>query len=653
MSYDPKILIVDDEPQICDSLKILLSRQGYEITTANSGKKALEILESSSFDILLLDMVIPDLSGFEIMDHINSSGYDLLIIVITGNASIESAVKALKKGAYDYLRKPFEYEELLRRVGNALNQQRLGYEKKIINGKLARSEERYQYLIQNSPDIIYMLDNNGNFTFVNFVVEELLGFSRLQLMGQHFTTVVHEDDIDKANRFTSGNSTCDYSSMVQELRFLSRKSEQVFRLFEIKHIAIKSKPMDSGVNKAGENGRDIVGVYGVARDITYRKELESQLQQAKKMGAIGTLAGGIAHDFNNILMGIMGYTSLLLSGTDSSSSCYGKLKNIEQHVKSGADLTKQLLGFARGGNYDIRPSDIKEIVKKTSAMFARTKKEIEIQCECREDISPVEVDQTQIEQVLLNLYVNAWQAMLEGGKIYTGMKNIELGREEALKLNLDTGKYVEIKVRDTGIGMDEEIIQRIFEPFFTTKEMGRGTGLGLASAYGIVKNHGGAISADSKKGEGSVFTIYIPASVKEVEKKDEPSETILKGSETVLLVDDEEDIVDVGAEILVSLGYQVMTAGSGAEAVKIYGENRGSIDILIIDMIMPNMSGGELYDKVREMDRDVKILLSSGYSIDGEASKVMERGCDGFIQKPFGIIELSRKIRDILDQKAA
>jgi len=653
MSYDPKILIVDDEPQICDSLKILLSRQGYEITTANSGKKALEILESSSFDILLLDMVIPDLSGFEIMDHINSSGYDLLIIVITGNASIESAVKALKKGAYDYLRKPFEYEELLRRVGNALNQQRLGYEKKIINGKLARSEERYQYLIQNSPDIIYMLDNNGNFTFVNFVVEELLGFSRSQLMGQHFTTVVHEDDIDKANRFTSGNSTCDYSSMVQELRFLSRKSEQVFRLFEIKHIAIKSKPMDSGVNKAGENGRDIVGVYGVARDITYRKELESQLQQAKKMGAIGTLAGGIAHDFNNILMGIMGYTSLLLSGTDSSSSCYGKLKNIEQHVKSGADLTKQLLGFARGGNYDIRPSDIKEIVKKTSAMFARTKKEIEIQCECREDISPVEVDQTQIEQVLLNLYVNAWQAMLEGGKIYTGMKNIELGREEALKLNLDTGKYVEIKVRDTGIGMDEEIIQRIFEPFFTTKEMGRGTGLGLASAYGIVKNHGGAISADSKKGEGSVFTIYIPASVKEVEKKDEPSETILKGSETVLLVDDEEDIVDVGAEILVSLGYQVMTAGSGAEAVKIYGENRGSIDILIIDMIMPNMSGGELYDKVREMDRDVKILLSSGYSIDGEASKVMERGCDGFIQKPFGIIELSRKIRDILDQKAA
>ncbi len=649
MSYDPKILIVDDEPQICDSLKILLSRQGYEITTVNSGKKALEILESSSFDLLLLDMVIPDLSGFEIMDHINSRGYDLLIIVITGNASIESAVKALKKGAYDYLRKPFEYEELLRRVGNALNQQRLGYEKKIMNGKLARSEERYQYLVQNSPDIIYMLDNKGDFTFVNRVVEELLGFSRTQLMGQHFSAIIHQDDSKKASRFISRKDTFDYSSMVAELKFMSRKSEHVFRLFEIKHIAIKSKPVEVGKNKAGDGGLEIVGVYGVARDITYRKQLESQLQQAKKMGAIGTLAGGIAHDFNNILMGIMGYTSLLLSETDSSASCYGKLKNIEQHVRSGADLTKQLLGFARGGNYDVRPSNIMEIVRKTSAMFARTKKEIDILFECPEDISTVEVDQTQIEQVLLNLYVNAWQAMPDGGNIYTGIKNIVLDREKAGKLNLNTGKYVEIKVRDTGIGMDSETVQRVFEPFFTTKEMGRGTGLGLASAYGIIKNHNGAISVESEKGAGSIVTIHIPVSVKEVEEKKEAAGSILKGSETVLLVDDEEDIIEVGGEILEALGYQVMTAGSGAEAVKIYEENMGSIDILIIDMIMPKMNGGELYDRVKEMNSAAKVLLSSGYSIDGEASKVMGRGCDGFIQKPFGIIEISRRLREILD----
>jgi PAS domain S-box-containing protein len=649
MSYNPKILIVDDEPQICDSLNILLSRQGYDITTVQSGKKALEILEDNQFDLLLLDMVIPDLNGFEIMDHINSHWYDLLIIVITGNASIESAVKALKKGAYDYLRKPFEYEELLNRVGNALNQQKLGYEKKIVDGKLARSEERYQYLVQNSPDIIYMLDNKNNFTFVNLVVEELLGFSSSQLKDQHFTKIVYKDDIEKANRFIAANGTYDYPSSVVELKLTSSRKENMFKLFEIKHIAIKSKPLEPVINKNHKNDRNIVGVYGVARDITYKKQLENRVHQAEKMGAIGTLAGGIAHDFNNILMGIMGYNSLLLSKVDSSSPFHGKLKSIEQHVRSGADLTKQLLGFARGGSYDIRPSDITEIVKKTSDMFARTKKEIDILFECEKNIFSVEVDPAQIEQVLLNLYMNAWQAMPEGGKIYTEIKNLELDNEKAETLALKAGKYVETKVRDTGIGMDEETAQRIFEPFFTTKEMGRGTGLGLASAYGIIKNHCGSISVDSEKGKGTTFTIYLPSSEKKAEKKKESSDSILNGSETILLVDDEDDIINVGAEILETLGYKVMTAKNGEEAIKLYKENIDIIDVLVIDMVMPRMSGGELYKRLKALNSEIKVLLASGYSIDGEATKILEQGCNGFIQKPFGIVELSQGIRNILD----
>ena len=214
------------------------------------------------------------------------------------------------------------------------------------------------------------------------------------------------------------------------------------------------------INKNHENERDIVGVYGVARDITYKKQLESRVHQAEKMGAIGTLAGGIAHDFNNILMGIMGYNSLILSKVDASSPFHEKLKSIEQHVHSGSDLTKQLLGFARGGNYDIKPSDITEIVKKTSSMFARTKKEIDILFECQENIFSVEVDTTQIEQVLLNLYMNAWQAMPEGGKIYNEIKNVELDNEKSENLALKAGKYVEIKIRDKGIGMDEETADR-------------------------------------------------------------------------------------------------------------------------------------------------------------------------------------------------
>jgi len=649
MSYNPKILIVDDEPQICDSLKILLSRQGYDITTAQSGKKALEILEHNQFDLLLLDMVIPDLSGFEIMDHVNTHWYDLLIIVITGNASIESAVKALKKGAYDYLRKPFEYEELLSRVGNALNQQKLGYEKKIADGKLARSEERYQYLVQNSPDIIYMLDNKNNFTFINLVAEELLGFTSSQLTDQHFTKIVHKDDIEKANHFIAANGTYDYPSSIMELKLISSKNKNMFKLFEIKHIAIKLKPLEPMINANTENGTDIVGIYGVARDVTYKKQLENRVNQAEKMGAIGTLAGGIAHDFNNILMGIMGYNSLLLSKVDSSSPFHGKLKSIEQHVRSGADLTKQLLGFARGGNPDIKPSDITEIVKNTSNMFARTKKEIDILFECEKNIFSVEVDPTQIEQVLLNLYMNAWQAMPEGGKIYNEIKNTELDNEKAENLTLEAGKYVEIKVRDTGVGMDEDTLQRIFEPFFTTKEMGRGTGLGLASAYGIIKNHCGAISVDSEKGTGTVFTFYLPFTEKKVVKKEDFSGRILNGSETILLVDDEDDIIEVGAEILETLGYKVMTANGGEEAIKLYKENIDIINAIVIDMVMPRMSGSDLYKRLKALNSDVKVLLASGYSVDGEATKILEQGCNGFIQKPFGMIELSQKIRNILD----
>jgi nitrogen-specific signal transduction histidine kinase/CheY-like chemotaxis protein len=403
------------------------------------------------------------------------------------------------------------------------------------------------------------------------------------------------------------------------------------------------------INKNHENDRDIVGVYGVARDITYKKQLENRVHQAEKMGAIGTLAGGIAHDFNNILMGIMGYNSLILSKVDASSPFHGKLKSIEQHVRSGADLTKQLLGFARGGNYDIKPSDITEIVKKTSSMFARTKKEIDILFECRENIFSVEVDPTQIEQVLLNLYMNAWQAMPEGGKIYTEIKNIELDNEKSENLALKAGKYVEIKVRDTGIGMDEETAQRIFEPFFTTKEMGRGTGLGLASAYGIIKNHCGSISVDSEKGTGTTFTIYLPFSEKKAEKKKESTGSILNGSETILLVDDEDDIIDVGAELLETLGYKVLTAKNGEEAVTLYKENIDIIDILVIDMVMPRMSGSELYKRLKALNSEIKVLLASGYSIDGEATKILEQGCNGFIQKPFGIVELSQGIRNILD----
>ena len=396
----------------------------------------------------------------------------------------------------------------------------------------------------------------------------------------------------------------------------------------------------------------------VATDITNLKQAEAereklgaQLLQAQKMEAMGTLAGGIAHDFNNLLMGIQGNASLVLSDVDSRSPHWERLKNIEQGVRSGAELTKQLLGFSRGGKYEVKPTDLNELIRRSSEMFGRTKKEITIHRRYEEDIWPAEVDQGQIEQVLLNLYVNAWQAMPGGGDLYLETENVTLKKRHVKPFDLKPGKYVKISMTDTGVGMDEATQQRIFEPFFTTKEMGRGTGLGLASVYGIIKSHDGIITVESKRGEGSTFTIYLPTSEKEVIKDKELPEELLKGEETVLLVDDEDMIIDVGEEVLGALGYKVLVARGGKEAIELYKAKKDKIDMVILDMVMPEMGGGETYDRLKEINRNIKVLLSSGYSIEGQATEILERGCNGFIQKPFNMRQLSQRMREILDRE--
>ena len=397
------------------------------------------------------------------------------------------------------------------------------------------------------------------------------------------------------------------------------------------------------------DGSPLVVELGI--DITERKRLEAQLQQAQKMEAIGTLAGGIAHDFNNVLMAIQGYTSLMLLNADPDDFNFDHLRGVENMVQKGADLTRQLLGFARGGKYEVRPTNLNELVQKTTEMFSRTKKEIKIHQKLHKDIWAVEVDQTQIEQVLLNLYVNAWQAMPHGGDLYVETSHVVLDEDYIKPHGVKSGKYVKVSVADTGMGMDKATQQRIFDPFFTTKEMGRGTGLGLASAYGIIKNHAGIINVYSEKERGTTFTIYLPASEQEVAAREKKAtDEILTGTETILLVDDENEVLDVGQKMLEQMGYKVLLSTNGKQAIDIYSANRDDIDLVILDMIMPGLGGGEAYDRMKEVNPDVKVLLSSGYSIDGQAAEILDRGCNGFIQKPFGMKELSHELREILDK---
>lgn len=508
------------------------------------------------------------------------------------------------------------------------------HDRKLAEEALRVSEERYRLLVENANDAIFIAQDEV-IKFANPKTEELTGYSAEELAKTPFANFVHPEDRD----------------MVVERYKRSLEGEELPGAYSFRIINSANEEFWGELNAALITWEGRPAILNFLRDITPQKKLEAQLQQAQKMESLGNLAGGIAHDFNNLLMGIQGRTSLMLMHKDSSHPDFGHLSGIEDYVKNAADLTKQLLGFARAGKYEVKPTDINDLLKKSSALFGRTKKEIAIHSKYQEDVWTLEVDRGQIEQVLLNLFINAWHAMPGGGDLFIETENVTVDESFIRPFEVQPGKYVKISITDTGLGMDEATRQRIFEPFFTTRKMGRGTGLGLASVYGITKNHGGFIDVYSEKGHGTTFNIYLPASEKEAMKGKALAGDLIKGSEGVLLVDDEDMIIDVGKELLGELGYEVLLARSGQEAIKIYEENEGKIDMVILDMIMPDMSGGDTYDRLKEINPGINVLLSSGYSINGQATEILNRGCDGFIQKPFNIKQLSQKLREILDKK--
>ena len=352
-------------------------------------------------------------------------------------------------------------------------------------------------------------------------------------------------------------------------------------------------------------------------------------------------------------MGIQGRVSLLSLDMEDSHPKWEHIHAIDEYVRSATSLTKQLLGFARGGKYEVKPFDINELVLSSSAMFGRTKKEIRIHTRCSQSSLVVEADRGQIEQVLLNLYINAWQAMPpDGGELYLETNLVTLDEAYCKPHKTEPGNYVHISITDTGAGMDEATRHRIFDPFFTTREKSHGTGLGLASAYGIIKNHGGIITVYSDIGHGSTFNIYLVESGKEANRKDIYKDSgLIRGSGTLLLIDDEDMILEVTQAMLKSLGYHVIIARGGQEAIDAICNTKINIDMVILDMIMPGMDGGTTFDRIHEIHPEIPILLSSGYAINSQANEIIQRGCSGFIQKPYNISELSSKVHQMLREK--
>ena len=636
-----KILVVDNHPVVLKFMSQLLDKMGHQVRTVEDGLSALEILKTFTPDVIFIDLIMPHIGGEKLCQIIRKmpeleKTHLIILSAIAAEQEVDiasfGANTCIAKGSLDKMAKHvLAALEQADRKNHVPSPKPLGLEDvfaRNITMELLSVKRHFEIILNGMAEGILEITPEGKIIYINPKAISLIHRTEDQLLSSNFTDLFLESDRPRIkNHLMEINSTSQPASVQGPLTLNE------------KQVSLHLLPV------MDETQRSILIILN---DVSEQKRMEAQLIQAQKMEAIGTLAGGIAHDFNNLLMVIQGNVSLMLLDLNPAHPHDEMLRTIEKQVQSGSKLTSQLLGYARKGRHELNSIDLNQWVISTSGAFGRTRKNITIHRELAENLYPCETDQGQIEQVLMNLFVNAADAMPEGGDLFLKTTNIN-SQDIKTKLYTPTrGDYILLTVTDTGVGMDSKILDRIFDPFFTTKELGRGTGLGLASTYGIIKGHGGYIEVESEKGCGSTFKIYLPASGKQAQKKANPSAPISKAIGTVLLVDDEEVILEVGEKVLKVLGYKVWVARSGAEAIDFFSKHRHSIDLVLLDMIMPHMGGGEVYDQLKAISPNVKILLSSGYSIDGEASKIMARGCHGFIQKPFDIMQLSQSIRTIL-----
>jgi len=509
-----------------------------------------------------------------------------------------------------------------------------------------KNEQRFlRQVIDAVPAFIGVRDRDGRYELVNIAVADAYGTTVENIIGK--TDAELNVPVEEAERFLNDDREVMQAGAAKYIV----EEKCTYADGSVHWLSTYKVPL---IDSKGDCSR----ILAVAMDRTHlkdteeeRRKLQDQLLQSQKMEAIGAMSSGMAHDFNNILMGIQGFVSLLLYEVSADHPHRNKLENIELYIKRGAELTRQLLGFAQGGKYDVKPTNFNAFLEKSVEMFSRTRKEIWIHRRFEEQLWNVEIDQGQMDQVFLNLFINASQAMTEGGNLYLETRNIVFQENEIKPVGIQGGKYIKISVTDEGIGMEKEVLDRIFEPFFTTKPKGVGTGLGLASAYGIIKNHKGAIHVYSEKGKGTTFSIYLPSSDKLPQTEAEEEHHLAAGTETILIVDDEQMNIVVIKEMLEMLGYNIYAAGSGQEALAIYSERGDEIDLVVMDMIMPGIGGGKTFDYLKGINPNVKVILASGYSVNGEARSIMERGCRDFIQKPFQLHELTGRIRKILDER--
>jgi len=499
---------------------------------------------------------------------------------------------------------------------------------KRAQDKLAQSSYFLKEIIESAPLAVAVVNAQGLYTQVNRQFMAEYGYSPEDILGKPYYIIY-------ASR----------KERLQLMRELQERGEMLSRRAHVKHKDGRIVPTRIAIrNLWGPNG-ELLGSVAMGRNISDEVTLEKQMEQVQKLEAVATLSGGLAHNFNNLLTVIMGLANLIMAKIGPDHPFYSDLKEIELQVQAGRELTENLLTFTQDNRFEMRSLAINELIKGTVDIFARTHRDIVVTLDLTPELSPVEADPGQMQQVLMNLLINAWQAMPQGGKIDIRTRSVAVAEWEDQVWKLTPGPYVSFTVTDNGEGMDGETLERIFEPLFTTKPPGQGTGLGLASVYHIIKNHQGAIQVQSQRGQGSTFTIYLPVSRSLPEVLVPKDSSVVYGEGTILVVDDEPVLRQVASRLLEKLGYRVIQAADGKKAVQIFQEQSPQIDLVLMDMIMPGMNGYQTVEHLRALNPQVPIMLCSGYG-DGKGKSLPADV--GYISKPYTLETLSQKVAAVL-----